>query len=66
MKKTSVKQKRPKRSRSFTNETNARDDNARKSNLEKRLNNLYELQDRFPSDIEIEQEIEELERELIK
>jgi hypothetical protein len=64
MKKVREKQKRLKRNRSFTDETHARDEDARRGNLEKRLNNLYELQDRFPSDVEIEQEIEELENEL--
>ena len=64
MKKTRGKQNRPRRNHSFTNETHARDNDARKSNLEKRLNNLYELQERFPMDVEIEREIEELEKEL--
>ena len=64
MKKVKEKQKCLKRNRSFTNETHARDDATRKRNLEKRLNNLYELQDRFPSDIDIVTEIEELESEL--
>lgn len=48
----------------FKNEAHARDDALREKNLEDRLHNLYDLQNRFPDDIEIEQEIEEIEREL--
>tara|TARA_Y100000593_G_scaffold42861_1_gene82019 strand:- start:12244 stop:12414 length:171 start_codon:yes stop_codon:yes gene_type:complete len=48
----------------FKTEGDAYRDALREKHLEDKLNNLYALSDRFPDDIEIEQEIEELEKEL--
>ena len=48
----------------FKNETHARDDALREKKMEDRLNNLYALSYKYPDSPEIEQEIEELEREL--
>ena len=54
----------PQRTLYFANETHARDDALREKKLEDKLNSLYALQDRFPDDVDIVTEIEELEREL--
>jgi len=48
----------------FETEEDAHSDALRENKLEERLNNLYDLSYRFPEEIEIEQEIEELEKEL--
>ena len=65
MKNAEKKQKKNgRRTHYFANEIDARDDALREKNLEDRLGNLYALQERFPEDIDIEQEIEELEIEL--
>ena len=49
---------------SFNTEEEAYKDALRQNKLEERLNNLYDLADRFPEDEEIEKEIKELEEEL--
>ena len=52
------------RVKKFKTVVDARESATREKNLEDRLHNLYALQDRFPDDIETEQEIQELEDEL--
>ena len=52
-------------SRRMTNtEEEARKDALRENRLEERLNNLYDLAERFPEELEYETEIGALEQEL--
>jgi hypothetical protein len=65
MKSIKGKHKKGKRQNlSFSNETHARDDAQREKNINRKLNHLYALAEKFPEDAEIEREIEELETEL--
>lgn len=48
----------------FKTEEEARKDALRENKLEERLNNLYDLVERFPEELGYETEIEELEQEL--
>ena len=65
MKKSKAKSQKNKRQiLSFCNQTHARDDSARNDKINRRLNHLYTLADKYPEDVQLEEEIEELEREL--
>jgi len=52
------------RTTNFRTGDEAYKDALREHRLEERLNNLYDLADRFPEDTEIEEEIKELEKKL--